>query len=107
VIVRQLGSGGGDYILLPKATATGELLDAATRVLLHARVLQGERPATYRGRPATTVTIGVRPHKASQAWARTKIPLAQRVVDSLMIAPVRKINGVGMTRSVEFYPPRP
>ena len=57
VILRH--AGGGDLILLPRATASGELLDAAVRSLLLARAAQGNFPSTHRGQRFGTMTLGV------------------------------------------------
>lgn len=106
VIMRVVDPHPHDVILLSRATASGELLDAATRTLLHARSLQGERPRVYKGRGFRTLTIGVRANHPSAEWARKEIPLAQRVVDRLRGAPGRTINGVGTVPAIDFYPPR-
>lgn len=100
-------AGGGDVILLPRATATGELLDAAVRTLLLARAAQGSRPSTHRGRPFETLTLGVRPAKAPQSWAERYTPLAQRLVDQLRAAPPRPIEGIGSVPALDFFPPNP
>ena len=105
VILRR--SGGGDLILLPRATASGELLDAAVRTLLLARAAQGDLPTAHRGRPFGTMTLGVRPARAPQAWAERYTPLAQRLVDQLRTAPTRRIEGVGSVPALDFFPPNP
>jgi hypothetical protein len=105
VILRQ--AGGGDVILLPRATATGELLDAAVRTLLLARAAQGNRPSTHRGRAFGTLTVGVRPARAPEAWAERYTPLAQRLVDQLRTAPSRRMEGIGNVPALDFFPPDP
>lgn len=105
VILRR--AGGGDLILLPRATASGELLDAAVRTLLQARAAQGDRPSTHRGQPFRTLTLGVRPASAPQGWAERYTPLAQKLVDQLRAAPARPIEGIGSVPALDFFPPNP
>lgn len=107
VILRRAGATPGDVVLLPRATASGELLDAAVRTLLHARAQQGDRPVAYRGQTFRTLTIGVRPNTASGMWAARQVPLAQRIVDRLASTSPRAIAGVGTVPAVDFYPPQP
>src|SRR5262245_6370204 len=50
----------GDVILLPQSTASGELLDLATRTLLKVRtqqLAQGDGAGTYRGQLVDEITI--------------------------------------------------
>lgn len=106
VILRVASPRPHDVILLPRATATGELLDAAMRTLLHSRALHGERAITYKGKAFHTLAIGVRMNHAPTAWAQKELPLAQRVIDRLQTAPKRVVPDVGTVPVLEFYPPK-
>jgi hypothetical protein len=106
-IVRTPGGVGRDVILLPRLTATGLLLDEATRALLHMRASTGDHPSAYRGRSFRTLTIGVRPRPSSAQRDRRAIGLAQRVVDRLRApdVPVQDLPGIGRVPALEFIPP--
>jgi hypothetical protein len=104
-VVRSPGKGGHDVILLPSATATGDLLDQATRVLLDARVRQGDHPATIHGKSFNRLLIGVRGKPSSASWAQSDISKAQIVVDKLRNAHIREIPGIGKAPALDFLPP--
>lgn len=106
VIMRVAEPQPHDIILIPRATASGELLDAATRTLLHSRALNGDRVRTFKGKSFHTMTIGVRMNHAPQAWAHQKVPLAQKVVDRLQRTQAKNVEGIGTVPLIEFYPPR-
>lgn len=96
-----------DVILLPRATATPALLDAATRTLLRVRAAQGNEPTKYKGRTFKTVTIGVRtPGAAPAAWTSKYASRLQALIKTLGRAPRSNIPGVGLAQSVNFYPPK-
>lgn len=105
VILRTPGAGGRDVILLPRATASGELLDAATRVLLDARLRQGDRPTAFHGSPFQRLTIGVRGKSSRSPSAAFDVASAQHVVDVLQQAAPRQVPGVGKVPAVDFVPP--
>lgn len=105
VILRQTGPTGRDIILLPRASARGEVLDEATRALLHSRVMLGVRPTSYKGRQFQTLTLGVHQRAAAAAWARDKGPRAQRVTDALLHASTHLLAGVGTVPAITFLPP--
>jgi hypothetical protein len=108
VILRRADGTQHDMILLPRATATAEVLDAATRVLLRVRQREGQRqrPTTRDGRPVRTLTIGVRPSTPSAAWAERELPRARKLLAQLRGAPIRSIPGVvGTAQAVYFFPP--
>jgi hypothetical protein len=107
VILRTAGPAGRDLVLLPRGAASGALLDAATRTLLHARATQGLRPAALHGRPFQTITLGVRYSEAPLEWALQNVPRAQGLVDRLLVAPPRAVPGVGVVPALVFYPPTP
>src|SRR5688572_29389605 len=68
VVVRR--AGGGDVVLLTRAKASGEVLDAAVRTLLFDRLSNGAgKLAAKKGRSGATVTIGVFATKpSSEEW---------------------------------------
>jgi hypothetical protein len=107
VVVRTPGGTGRDVILLPRATATGLLLDEATRALLHMRGSSGDRPSVYHGRSFRSLKIGVRPPSPSAARDKRSVGLAQRVVDRLVgpTAPIQDLPGIGRVPALEFIPP--
>jgi hypothetical protein len=107
VILRISAPHSQDVILLRRATASGEILDAATRTLLHSRVRHGARPTSYNGKQFRVLTLGVRMSSAPTSWAQREIPLAQRVVDRLRSVgtPLQTIPGVGKVPAVDFVPP--
>lgn len=107
VVLRRSTAEPRDVILLPRATANGELLDAATRALLRARATQGEHPSEYRGRPFQTLTIGVSFSEPPVAWRERYLLLAEQVVEQLRSAPPRQVPGVGTGPALAFYPPSP
>ena len=106
-IIRTPGGAGRDVILLPRANATGLLLDEATRALLHLRGLSGDRPSRYRGRAFRRMEIGIRPPSPTAARDQRSIALAQHVVDRLVdpSAPVQDLPTIGRVPALEFIPP--
>jgi hypothetical protein len=96
---------GRDVILLPEATANGELLDMATRTLIHARVTQEFSNGRFRGRSVRSVTVGVRLSVPPSEWAKEHLSGARAVVARLWDAPREEIPGVGRVRTVDFFPP--
>lgn len=105
VIVRSPGASGHDVILLPRGTASGQLLDEATRVLLDARVRQGDRPSALHGKAFQRLMIGVRGKASSSSMAAFHVASAQHIVDYLQQASPREIPGVGKAPAVDFIPP--
>jgi hypothetical protein len=108
VVMRGRGRSGRDVVLLPRASASGALLDEATRALLHMRASTGDRPETFKGRTFSTLTIGVRAKGHPTYPTERGIARAQLVVDRLKegTAPVQEIPGVGRVPAIEFLPPR-
>jgi hypothetical protein len=107
VILRSPGARGHDFILLPRATADGASLDAATRTLLQLRALHGDHPSTHNSKSFRMLTFGVHGKAARPEWAARQIPLAQRIVDRLVsvASPRREVPGYGRVPSLEFVPP--
>src|SRR5690348_13481112 len=106
VILRLGGDEPADIVLLPKATASGVLLDGATRALLHARAQQGDSPTVFHGRHFDTIMLGVNPGQAPTSWVQKEVPRAQHLVDLLPSAPTRYVPGVGTVHALDFYPPK-
>jgi hypothetical protein len=107
VIRRKVnGNRSRDLILLPKGTATAELLDAATRALLTARRTQGAAPNSFRGKKIKTVDLGVRNSRASAAWGSAHQKGAEGVLSALLRAPEKEVPGLGRVQAIEFWPPR-
>jgi hypothetical protein len=107
VSVVQRRRGGRDFILLTSSRATGEVLDAAVRVLILARARQDDRPGPYRDGQWEVISIGVTATTAPSAWAQRYAQRAQEIVDDLRITPVREVPGIGPARALSFLPPRP
>ena len=105
IIVRGSGASGRDVILLPRRTASGVLLDEATRVLLDSRVRLGDHPVKVHGKSFKRLTLGVRGQPANRSWTAHDIAKAQELVDKLMTAPAREIPLVGKVPAIEFVPP--
>lgn len=109
VILRTPGPNGRDVILLPRASASGELLDAATRTLLDLRARQGERATHYRGRQYKVLMVGVKGAKADDLWTVRNLPFANVVVEQLLSDRTRPRNipHVGHVPALVFLPPHP
>lgn len=107
VILRRAGVTPQDVILLPRATASAELLDAATRVLLHMRASAGQRQTTHQGKPFGIITIGVRHSTAPAEWATQELPRAEQLLEQLRRARAQHVPRVGTFPAVEFTPPAP
>lgn len=93
-------------ILLPRGRATVEVFDSAVRSLLFDNVSQRSRPRASRARERGEVVLGIRRSTAPADWASRNHPRAQRVVDSLRVAPLRSVGRFGRARTVSFYLPR-
>lgn len=105
VVLRR--STGQDIILLTRAAASPEVLDAATRTLLHSRILHGMEPTRSDGRSFETMTLGVRVSKVDDQWMRDYAGRLQNILDQLQKASFRDLPDVGRARALDFSPPSP
>lgn len=107
-VVLRMRANGRDVILLPRATASGQLLDDATRSLLQERAMNLGHPNEHHGKPYKVLTMGVRARNSRMRGDGRAVVLAQRIVDRLKgnTAPVLEIPGVGRVPALEFIPPK-
>jgi hypothetical protein len=96
----------GDVIVLTEKAATPELLDAATRTLLHSRLSQGFRPTGFRGKQINSVMLlGVRRSPAPSGWLEAYGGRLDQLLAAAKSAPVGTVEELGTARTVKFYPP--
>lgn len=96
VVVRGVGPGREDVLLLPPE-ADAALLSDAVRALLTSRSVDGDttaHPGTFRVRP-----------RAGERASRAPLPWAARVVRDVQAAPFRELPGVGRVRAVRIWLP--
>lgn len=105
-VVRRY-SGGPDVIILDRETADPDVLDAATRTLIHARRVFGDRPTQVRGRRFQTVTLGVRLTPRPRKWSARNSTAIKSAFDRLQSASSRHVPGLGRVQVVAFVPPSP
>ena len=108
VVIRSSRAETGDIVLLPRSSATGTLLVQATRALINARAIDGERPVTIHGKPYDTSVLGVRASTNPPLLTSAELSAAQRVVSLLLNSqtPRRSIPSVGEVPAVDIFPPR-
>ena len=108
VILRRVGVIPPDVILLPRATASVELLDAATRTLLQSRATLAAERGAYGGRRFRTLTIGIsRVAPAPGWWMDTYRVRLNAILAKVRTEAPRPVAGIGIVQVAQFYPPNP
>lgn len=101
------GPSTGDVVVVEQSRATPELVDAATKMLLRSRLLDGTNPTARKGKSFNMMTLAVRTVAAPSAdWMSRFGQQLQQLINTAAKAPVTNVPHIGKGRVVEFYLPR-